>query len=304
MSSTRQAEPRRPEYLGEPALAQVMRRPRWILALLLALLVAAVFAWLGQWQMSNAIRSDAQQSVDTETPRPLSEIAAPGKGVTDAAAGMVVRVSGALVPGDTSIVAPRENAGETGAWVVGHLAVDGADPGSAGSGSADPEAGLAVAIGWAPSVEAAERAAARFEADPAFADHRDLEGRFMPPEGPVIPKPGEDPQAMHAMVPAQLVNMWRDVPGPVYSGYLVVHQPGGGGEMLAHAQLEVIDSVPPEPAETVNWLNVFYAIEWIVFAGFAIFFWYRLARDAWEREHEIQLLTEAESLGDRPSLES
>lgn len=291
MSATPHEPSRRPEYLGEPTLGQVMRRPRWILALLLALLVAAVFAWLGQWQMEHAIRSDAQQTADTETPRPLGEVAEAGSGVTDAAAGMVVRVSGSLVPGDTRVVAPRENAGETGAWVVGHLSVT-ADP--AGE---DPETGLAVAIGWAPSVAEAEAAAELFEADPGFAEPRDLEGRFMPPEGPVIPKGGEDPQVMHAMVPAQLVNTWQRVPGPVHSGYLVVHPSGDGGEMPAVAQLAAIDSVPPEPAESVNWLNVFYAIEWIVFAGFAIFLWYRLARDAWEKEHELQKL-QAEAAAD------
>ncbi|WP_241489297.1 SURF1 family cytochrome oxidase biogenesis protein [Leucobacter celer] len=288
MSVTTHESSRRLEYLGEPTLGQVMRRPRWILALLLALLVAAVFAWLGQWQMDNAIRSDAQQEVDTETPRLLAEVDEAGSGVTDAAAGMVVLVSGALVPGDTRIVTPRENAGEMGAWVVGHLAV------AAEPGGEDTGVGLAVAIGWAPSVEQAEAAAARFEADPAFADLRDLEGRFMPPEGPVIPKAGEDPQVMHAMVPAQLVNSWQPVEGPVHSGYLVVHPTGGGAEMLAGAGLDAIDSVPPEPAESVSWLNVFYAIEWIVFAGFAIFLWYRLARDAWEKEHELQKLTAAE----------
>ncbi|RGE24411.1 hypothetical protein D1J51_00680 [Leucobacter sp. wl10] len=276
-----------------------MRRPRWILALLFALLVAAAFAWLGQWQMSNAIRSDAQQTVDTETLRPLAEVAAPAKGVTDAAAGMVVRVSGALVPGDTRVVAPRQNAGQTGAWVVGHLAVTGADAGSGGS-----EAGLAVAIGWAPSIEAAERAAARFEADPSFADRRDLEGRFMPPEGPVIPRADEDPQGVQAMVPAQLINAWQDFRGPAYSGYLVAHPVGDGGEMLERAGLDAIDSVPPAPAETVNWLNVFYAIEWIVFAGFAIFLWYRLARDAWEKEHESNRLEASEALGDPPPRET
>ncbi|WP_449282390.1 SURF1 family cytochrome oxidase biogenesis protein [Leucobacter sp.] len=287
MSATPHEPSRRPEYLGEPTLGQVMRRPRWILALLLALLVAAVFAWLGQWQMDNAIRSDAQQTIDTETPRALGEVAEAGSGVTDAAAGMVVRVRGALVPGDTRIVTPRENAGETGTWVVGHLAVE--------AEAGDEGAGLAVAIGWAPGVAEAEAAAARFEADPAFSEPRDLEGRFMPPEGPVIPKGGEDPQVMHAMVPAQLVNTWQSVAGPVHSGYLVLHPAGDGAGMLDAAGLDAIDSVPPEPAESVNWLNVFYAIEWIVFAGFAIFLWYRLARDAWEKEHELQLLTAAES---------
>jgi hypothetical protein len=36
----------------------------------------------------------------------------------------------------------------------------------------------------------------------------------------------------------------------------------------------------------VNWLNIFYAAEWAIFAGFAFYLWYRLAKDAWEREVE------------------
>ena len=36
----------------------------------------------------------------------------------------------------------------------------------------------------------------------------------------------------------------------------------------------------------MNWLNIFYAVEWAIFAGFAFYLWYRLARDAWEKEVE------------------
>ena len=32
-----------------------------------------------------------------------------------------------------------------------------------------------------------------------------------------------------------------------------------------------------------------------MFAGFAIFFWYRLVRDDWEKIHELKLLAVAES---------
>jgi hypothetical protein len=31
---------------------------------------------------------------------------------------------------------------------------------------------------------------------------------------------------------------------------------------------------------------VFYALEWAIFAGFAIYLWYRLVRDVVEREAE------------------
>ena len=38
----------------------------------------------------------------------------------------------------------------------------------------------------------------------------------------------------------------------------------------------------------MNWLNIFYALEWIIFAGFAFFIWWRLVKDAYERELEEQ----------------
>jgi hypothetical protein len=31
--------------------------------------------------------------------------------------------------------------------------------------------------------------------------------------------------------------------------------------------------------ETINWLSAFYFLEWLVFAGFAVFLWWRLVRD-------------------------
>ncbi|KZX22122.1 hypothetical protein [Rathayibacter tanaceti] len=50
---------------------------------------------------------------------------------------------------------------------------------------------------------------------------------------------------------------------------------------------------------SLNWLNVFYAIEWVVFAGFALYLWFRLVRDAWEREAEEALDAEERALTDR-----
>ncbi|QZY53388.1 SURF1 family protein [Leucobacter tenebrionis] len=264
-----------------------MRRPRWILALVFAMIVASVFAWLGQWQMDSAVRNAAVEEVDTETPRPLQEASDTLVGVTDEGAGVVVHLDGAFVRGDSRVVSPRVNDGQTGAWVVGHLVTEAPD--------AAPGAHLAVAIGWAADEAAAERAIEKLEADPEFSEPRTIEGRFMPPEGPQVPKAGEDPQVMHTMIPAFLANVWTGVDSPVYSGYLVMHDSGAAEPLLAEAGLDPVDSVAPLPAETVNWLNIFYGVEWIVFAGFALFLWYRLTRDAWEKEHELKLLQAADA---------
>ena len=60
-----------------PTLREVMLRPRWIAMLLLCLVVAGVFAWLGQWQLSRAIDTDPLPPGTTEEVRPLAEIAGP-----------------------------------------------------------------------------------------------------------------------------------------------------------------------------------------------------------------------------------
>ncbi len=278
----------KPEYLGEPTLGQVMRRPVWILALLLALAIAGGFAWLGQWQMGIAVRTAEEVTIDTETPRQLADVSNVAEGVTEDAAGVVVDVSGSFVPGDSRVVEPRENGGVSGAWVVGHLVTDGPQ-----------RAHLAVAIGWAPDRATAEAAAAALDRTPEFTEPHSFQGRYMPPEGPELPGASEDPQAIRTMIPAHFANVWTGIDAPVHSGYLVMHDQPDLAPVLAAGGLDVIDSVPPLPPEKVNWLNVFYAIEWVVFAGFAVFFWFRLTRDAWEKDHEIQLM-EAEAAAAAP----
>ncbi|MDN5667067.1 MAG: SURF1 family protein, partial [Renibacterium salmoninarum] len=45
-----------------------------------------------------------------------------------------------------------------------------------------------------------------------------------------------------------------------------------------------VDAQPPN--QNFNWLNLFYAVEWIVFAGFSVFLWWRLVADDFRRENE------------------
>ena len=76
---------------------------------------------------------------------------------------------------------------------------------------------------------------------------------------------------------AELINIWPDAQ-PVYGGYLVLDEPADG--------LEPIISPEPSREVSLNLLNVFYAIEWVIFAGFALYLWYRLVQDAVEKERD------------------
>ena len=106
-----------------------------------------------------------------------------------------------------------------------------------------------------------------------------ITGRFVPSEAPEVPDEDRDPHIMTMVSTAALINLWADFTDQsVYAGYVVDAEPAAG--------LSVIDSPVPEADVSLNWLNAFYALEWVVFAGFAVFLWYRLVRDAWEREQE------------------
>ena len=229
------------------------RRPKWIAALILCLGIAAGFAGFAQWQFERSVENVEVVDIDTEAAVPLDEIAEPGRAMTEPQVGRVVTVSGRLVESDYVTLTDRSLDGRTGSWLVGHLVTD-------------DGVSLAVAIGFAPDGAAIPDLG---------IDRTEWTGRYLP---------GEEPQSsdfeagrLSAMSVASLVNLWAE-PGPVYAGFVVADGPPPGYEQ--------IEALAPAREVQLNLLNVFYAIEWILFGGFAIYLWYRLVRDAVEREAE------------------
>ncbi|PPL19123.1 SURF1 family protein [Microterricola pindariensis] len=249
-------------------MLSIMLRPRWVLALLGALAVAAVFALLGQWQIARAV--DAGQTVDrsTEVVQPLAGIADPDAPIKQSATGQMVSVDGRYVAGDEQLISGRLNGGTAGFWVVSHFQIDAAG-----------EPAIPVARGWAADAEAAEAVAAELAEQESSGESVTLTGRLLPTEGPEIPTDAAGAHVMRAVAVSALINLWADFDNrSVYSAYIVSAEPPAG--------LVQIDSPEPNPEVELNWLNIFYAVEWAVFAGFAVFLWYRLVRDQWERERE------------------
>lgn len=241
-----------------PAFWRIARRPRWIAALALALGIAAGFAALGQWQLERSLESTAEDTRDTETPVPLTSVAEPQQVMTTEASGRLVTVRGTWAAGDDLVVTGRLSgddgsgtAGEPGDWVIRHLVTEGG-------------ASLAVAVGYG------EVGAGIPELPSGEAE---LTGRYVPSESPQVSdfEAGE----RTAIAVAELINLWAEV-DTVYSGYLVLDQ--------APAGLSTIAAPPPEQPTELNLLNLFYAIEWVIFGGFAIYLWWRLVRDEQEKE--------------------
>lgn len=236
----------------------IARRPKWIGALALCLAIAGAFAALGQWQLSRSVEVPAVTNEQTEKVVPLDSVSGPQEPVSSAAVGQLVEVEGRFVGADYSVLSDRINLGGPGYWVVGHAVTP------AG-------ASLAVAVGWASDADAAATAIATLQADPPAPL---LNGRYLPSESPQETDFENGQQSVLAV--AELINQWSSTPDGVYGGYLVLAD--------APAGLETIDSPKPINEVSLNLLNIFYAIEWVIFAGFAIFLWYRLVKDALEEE--------------------
>ena len=238
-------------------MLRIALRPRWIAALILVLAVAAGFVLLSQWQLSRSVERAAVVDRDTETMVALETIATPQRGVTTDAEGRLARIDAEFIADDFSVLSDRPNDGVSGYWLVGHAVTP--------SG-----ASLAVALGWAPTQDEARAAA------PDVPTSLTLEGRYLTSDPPADDDFEKGQRS--AMAVATLINEWSVAPTSVYGGYLVLAE--------APSALEVIDAPPPTQEVVLNWLNVFYAVEWVVFAGFAVFLWWRFVRDEWEREQE------------------
>ncbi|GAB3251165.1 SURF1 family protein [Arthrobacter pigmenti] len=248
-------------------------KPRWIAALLLALVLSTVFVLLSQWQFSSAQDAPPPAPSSTEQTKPLTKVFKPGVPMTADVADQMVSTSGHFLPEKQVLVEGRLQDDQPGYWVVTAFDVDGA-PELEGRGGGEPV--IPVARGWIKDPGQAGRAP---------EGQLELSGRLLPTEAPMVDREG-DPYVSSLSV-AALINRW-DVAS--YSGFVVADQTLASGTPVGAASagtaLEEIQ-VSPQPQETpVNWLNIFYAIEWFVFAGFAFFLWWRLVADDYRRSLE------------------
>jgi hypothetical protein len=104
-------------------------------------------------------------------------------------------------------------------------------------------------------------------------------GRYLQTEGPVALQDPTKPYLLESFSLAQLVNLYEGENVNSLAGFMVLDADPGFG-------LERIVIAPPEAGTQVNWLTLFYALEWALFAGFAVFLWWRLVEDARIREQQ------------------
>jgi hypothetical protein len=260
--------------MTNPTWSQVARRPKWIAGLFLALAIAAVFALLGQWQLERSFTS-VEPEAQNQKPLVLVATEQPGEPLPAAAANKLVKAEIFVDTENVFIVANRlQRAADQvipGYWVIansGVLLEDG-----------ESTASLSVGIGFAETLAAAETARAELMDSIQAQAFLEQTGRYLQTEGPETQIDPAKPYLMQSFSLSQLVNLYTGSDIESLAGFMVLDAEPGFG-------LERIVIAPPDAGTEVNWLTLFYALEWALFAGFAVFLWWRLVED--QRIREIQ----------------
>lgn len=242
-----------------------------------AIAVSGVFVLLSQWQFGRSTQAEVPVNPATETAQALTSTLQPGDFFHGSVADQMVTAEGTYDSSKQVLIPGRLRNGESGYWVVTAFAVNGA-PVLSGAG-ASPETWIPVARGWvADPADAAEPPSGTIE----------LTGRLLPSEAPV-PETAPAPGRATAVSVAELINYW-DVSS--YPGFIAATaEVSAGADLSAQAidgGLKPLRIGPQPPPQQINWLNLFYSLEWVVFAGFALFVWWRLVKDDYRRDLEDQ----------------
>jgi cytochrome oxidase assembly protein ShyY1 len=260
-------------------------KPRWIAGFVFAIAISGVFVLLSQWQFGRSTSPEVPVNPATEQVQPLTDTLQPGEFFHGTDADQMVSAQGTYDPDKQVLVPGRLHGGKTGYWVVSAFAVDGA-PALSGA-AASPRTWIPVARGWvAEPGDAAAPPSGLIE----------LTGRLLPSEAPLpgeAPAPGE----ATAVSVAELINYWEV---SSYPGFVAATAEVAGGADVSPAavpgDLLPLNIGPQPPAQQINWLNLFYSLEWVVFAGFALFIWWRLVKDDYHRDLEDSLDEEHDAI--------
>ncbi|WP_256840952.1 SURF1 family protein [Ornithinimicrobium cryptoxanthini] len=229
--------------------------PRWLGLLAVVAAVCVGFGWLGAWQLSVAqhdvvARIQAEREALVEAP--LQEVLAPHSAFTESAAAHPVVVEGEYDGAHQFLVPGRVLDGEPGFWVVTPLLVDGG------------EAVIEVMRGFVTTPD---------QADVPPTQPVTVRGELAPGESPYF---GQDPLPEGQRGTIDLSSLANERPEQFYNGFIFAtsEEP-----QLTSATVEPV----PPPVLTVgeiDWRNLGYALQWWVFAAFAVFMYVKMLRDA------------------------
>lgn len=227
-------------------------RPRYLGLLAIVLVVGAAFVWLGRWQLGVAESTAHREAVEearSRTPAELTAVLQPHAPFRDDLSSRPVTASGRYAGDGQLLVPDRRLDGVPGLWVLTPFVVD-------GSGATLP-----VVRGFVTHPGAAA---------PPPTGGLTITGGLAPGESPSsAPVPAGQIGSVDLSL---LVNTW---PGDLYNAFVFLES-----ETPAPAAGAQLTRVPTPVGEAgVRWRNAAYAVQWWIFAGFALWLWVRMVRE-------------------------
>lgn len=243
----------------------VLVAPRLLPLHVLGVLATLAGLFLGLWQLDvwQAQREAAARDLSALAPAPIDEVLAADDPFPSAAVGRPVDVTGSWLPAATFYATDRDHQGREGVWAVTPVAVCDVPDDCASS------AALLVVRGWA---------AGPAEAPAPPEGSVELTGWLQPPEGSgqPDPDPGDD-----LLPEVRIADAIQRVDQDLYGAFLVVDEAEPAGAVRG------LEPVTPEslqqPGSSTGLRNLLYAVQWWVFGVFAVFVWWRWAKDELER---------------------
>ncbi len=221
--------------------------------------VGIAFAFLGRWQLGVAESRSYREAVEAaraQEPTTLTSVLEPHAPFRGDLSSRPVTAQGSYAPEGQLLVPDRRLDGVSGSWVLTPFVVE-------GSGATLP-----VVRG--------------FVTDPADAG--------APPSGSLTIAGGLAPGESPSSVPVAagevgsvdlslLVNTW---PGELYNAFVFL-------ESETPQAADQPTRVPtPLPDTSIQWRNAAYAVQWWVFALFALWVWFRMVREETRREERLE----------------
>ncbi|WP_237233160.1 SURF1 family protein [Rothia nasisuis] len=271
--------------------------PRWLLGLLLVLALASGFVALSKWQLNASTLGQLTADPAKDVVRPYSQVLKAHDSLDATEVDTVIEATGSYLPGSSYLVQEKLHGGQEGFWVISLFVPDGESTVVTNLG--EGPRGIAVVRGWTPTPE--------LPAEPGGTVT--VAGRLVGNDPPLTSDLITDENRNHDRMLASanssyLTNTWN---AALYNGILTADSETHGatpltgqGTIAENASLlEQSGTLQPIRAtqytdDSVDWLNIFYALEWLVFAGFALYLWWRMLKDSVEKAEDPTLYFEYE----------
>jgi cytochrome oxidase assembly protein ShyY1 len=233
------------------AVWRTARQPRWLALLAVVAVLCVAFGWLGRWQLDVATSKEhphRSASPGSTAAQPLDQVTQPQQVFRQSMVGRAVTVDGTYLADRQVLVSGKRQGADAGFWVLAPLRT--------ATGALVP-----VVRGFATST------AVR----PPPGGTVTVSGSLQPPESAPTVGPRPPPGQILAADTADLVNRWG---GPIYNVLLYASDPGS----VADAGLAPVPAPPADEGGGLGLRNAAYAVQWWLFAAFAVLLWWRMVR--------------------------